>query len=345
MDKNINVLVAMGNVRERGAMSAVIKRAPGITLAGATGDNDSLIGLIEAKKPDALLLDMDTFGDDPVVTVSNIMRQSPLPIILMSSRERDTVGVFEAISAGALTVVKKPVLANSEKDDKQTAKVLRDIKTYSEISVIRHVRGGDSTFEERRRSERKKYLPTGHIVVIASSTGGPQALKTMLCELPAGFPAGIVVAQHISQGFTPGLIEWLDGLCAIKFKEGVQGEKIKPGIAYFAPDGFHITVKRFELIGLDSGPTVGGHRPSCNMLLKSAADVFGEQAIGVILSGMGEDGAIGLKAIRDVGGKTFAQDEASCAVFGMPRVALEIGAVSRTTPLNRLAEEIVREVR
>lgn len=340
MNKEVRVLIVSGNARELAALTAVIQRAPGISLAGAADNADMLLETIDVKKPDALLIDMDTFRADTVMAVRQVMRLKPLPVILMTARERDTDVVFEAISAGALTVVKKPVLANTPDDDKAAAKILRDIKTYSGVSVIRHVRGGTSAFEEREQASRKMFTPASRIIAIASSTGGPHALKTILSKLPAAFPAGIVVAQHISQGFTPGLVDWLTGLCAIKVKGAIDGEKIMPGTAYFAPDGYHIMVKRFEIIGLDDGPVIGGHRPSCNKLLNSAAEVYAGKAIGVILSGMGEDGAVGMKAIHDAGGKTFAQDEATCAVFGMPKVALELGAVCETTPLDMIADEL-----
>jgi two-component system chemotaxis response regulator CheB len=345
MTNEIRVLIASGNERESAGLTGVLKRADGIKVVGTVAGAAALLDSITDNRPSALLLDMDTFAGDSVMAVRQVMRKSPLPIILMTCRERDNDVVFESISAGALTVVKKPVITNTLDDDKQAAKVIRDIRTYSGISVIRHVRGEASDFDERTRAEKKKFAPAGHIVAIASSTGGPQALKTVLCELPASFSAGIVVAQHISQGFTPGLIDWLGHLCSIKFKEGREGEKIMPGTAYFAPDGYHIKVRRFELIGLDDSPPIGGHRPSCNLLLKSAAEVYGDKAVGVILSGMGEDGAAGLRAIHDAGGKTFAQDEASSAVFGMPNVAMGLGAVTKTTPLARIADEIIKAVR
>ena len=342
MNNGIRVYILAGNARERDALAAVIRRSPGMTLVGTGNEPDLFTETFDTTKLDALLLDIDTFDGDPVDLVRQIMRQNPLPIILMSASQRDTDVVFEGISAGALTVVKKPYLTNTPEDDILAAKVLRDIKTYSAVVVIRHVRGGDSEYRERMLAARDKYAPEGRIVVIASSTGGPQALKVVLSALPASFPAGLVIAQHISQGFTPGLTEWLDNICSIKVKEARDGENIKPGTAYFAPDGYHIAVRRFELIGLDNGSAIAGHRPSCNKLLKSAADVYHDKAVGVILSGMGEDGAVGLKAIRDTGGKTFAQDEESCAVFGMPKIALDIGAVDRTTSLDIIASELVR---
>lgn len=340
MGQKKKVFLAVGNGQESEALSRLIKSERDFSLAGTAKNRDGLVEKMIEACPDAILIDLDTFGPDSVAVVSDVMRLCPAPIILISGKHENAALAFEVISAGALTVVKKPSYFDLETDAAAGAPLLKAIKTYSEIKVIRHVHGG---LEEREKTKENHTGSQSRLVAVASSTGGPMALKVVLSALPANFPAGIVIAQHISQGFTTGLVDWLDVASSIKVKEPVNGEIIRPGIAYIAPDGFHITVERGGKIALDDSAPVQGHRPSCNKLMKSVARVYGDQAVGVILSGMGSDGAEGLNEIRKAGGHTIAQDEETSVVFGMPRIAFEIGAVNRTTPLDRIGWEILRE--
>ncbi len=340
MGDNKKVFLAVGAAPELEALSRLIKGGHGFSLAGTAKDQAGLIEKINQACPDAILLDLDTFGPDPVAAVRDIMRLCPTPVILMSGKTKNAALAFEAISAGALTVVKKPSYFDLKANAAAGVPLLKAIKTYSEIKVISHVYGGA---EERERGQKKRNGSHNRLVAIASSTGGPMALKAVLTVLPATFPAGIVIAQHITQGFAKGLVDWLDGALKIKVKEPVNGEIIRPGIAYISPDGYHISVERGDKIVLDDAAPIKGHRPSCDKLLKSVARVYGDRAVGVILSGMGSDGAEGLKEIRKAGGYTVAQDEKTSVVFGMPKVALDIGAVSRTIPLDRIGWEILRE--
>jgi two-component system chemotaxis response regulator CheB len=336
------VFIAAGNAVELEALSGIIKNAHDFSLAGTAKDRDDLVKRIISSTPHAIVLDLDTFGPEPLGAIRDIMRLAPAPIILITAKKDMAATAFEGIAAGALTVIKKPTVYDLKANPAAGDALLKAIKTYSAIQVIRHVHGG---LEDMERGNGRNGNDKNRIVAIASSTGGPQALKRVLCELPASFPAGIVIAQHITQGFADGLVSWLGGLCAIKIKEPSDGEIIRPGIAYIAPDGFHMTVERGGKIALDNAAPLKGHRPSCDKLLKSVAKVYGDRAVGVILSGMGSDGAEGLKQIREAGGMTIAQDEKSCVVFGMPKVAYEIGAVSRTTSLDRIGWEILREFR
>lgn len=342
MVETIRVYIASGSKHDLEALTALIEKSAGFELAGTAIDSKGLIEALIRLEPDAILLDLDVFGGDVVAVVRKIMREAPAPIILISSAEKNKERAIEGISAGALTVIKKPMYAELKEDPHTGDLLLKATKTYSGIKVIRHVMGAD---DNRPKRETSLLEQNGRIIAIASSTGGPQALRKVLSGLPASMPCGIVIAQHITQGFTDGLVDWLNKSCTINVKEPYDGEIIEPGIAYIAPDGFHISVERGSKISLDEGPLVGGHRPSCNKLLKSVAKVYGDKAVGVILSGMGDDGAEGLKEIRKAGGRTIAQDEATSVVFGMPKVALEIKAVSRTVPVDRISWEIMREFR
>ncbi len=342
MGERIKVFVAVGNGSELEGLARLIKEAPGFELVGTAKEPAGLIKKLIETEPKAILMDLDSFGTNPTGSIQEIMRLAPAPIILITAKKHKAQMAFEGISAGALTVLKKPSFFDLRVDLGAGAPLLKAIKMYSEVKVIRHVHGGA---DEQAGLGAGSGKSKTKLVAIASSTGGPQALRTILSDLPGSLPVGIVIAQHITQGFTAGLVEWLDKASAIEIKEPYDAEIIRPGIAYIAPDGYHMTVERGDWIHLDEAAPVKGHRPSCNRLLKSVAKIYGDKAIGVILSGMGDDGAEGLKEIRKAGGRTIAQDEKSCVVFGMPKVALEIGAVNRTTPLERIAWELIREFR
>ncbi len=337
MKDSLRIFTATGNRNELTALVRLIEAAPGFIVAAAVADEMGLIDLIDKEKPDLVLMDLDYFGDDPVGKIRDIMRLYPVPIVLMSS-EQKAVKAIDGIAAGALTVIKRPPTTDLKTNAPAGQALLRTLKTYAGVQVIRHIHGG----EVKKRARVCDDKGAAGLVVIASSTGGPNSLKIILSELPANLPAGIVVAQHITQGFTQGLIEWLDRVTALNVKLAEDGEEIMPGTVYFAPDEYHISIKKGCLINLEKASATEGHRPSCNTLLHSAAVACGDSTVGVILSGMGDDGAKGLLDIKKAGGMTIAQDEATCVVFGMPRVALENGAVDGTTPLASIAGEILR---
>jgi len=190
-------------------------------------------------------------------------------------------------------------------------------------------------------------VPARRVVAVAASTGGPSALTHLLSRLPAELPAGVIVVQHMpAGGFTRALAERLDGVCALKVREAQHGDPVALGQVLIAPAGCHLRVSRLRGAGvvlLDRGPAVNNHRPSADVLFESVARAFGARAVGVVLTGMGEDGAEGLHALRQAGGRTLAQDEQSSVVFGMPRAAVRRGAVDRVLPLEELARAVVTE--
>jgi len=191
---------------------------------------------------------------------------------------------------------------------------------------------------------RKKRV-SDKIVAIVASTGGPQALLKILKRLPEDFPCGIVIVQHITSGFLSGLVDWLAKEFKIQVKIGEDSEEIRPGVAYIAPDNFHMRVKEGGKISLSDEPANNGHRPSGDVLLESVAKTYGKGGVAAILTGLGRDGATGMKAIKKSQGMTIAQDEESCIVFGMPNAAIEMKIIDKVLPLERIAEEIVLMVR
>jgi two-component system chemotaxis response regulator CheB len=248
--------------------------------------------------------------------------------------------VFKAISHGALDVIDKSeleIVGNKKSGEALIAK----IKFLTGVRVLDHPL--EKLQNERAIIDLKPFRKkvSEKIVALVASTGGPQALLKILQRLPEDFPCGIVIVQHITNGFLPGLVDWLNKECKIRVKIGEDSEEIRPGVAYIAPDNFQMKVEGGGKIGLSNEPSDGGHKPSGDVLLESVAKVYGKGSVGTILTGMGRDGVMGMKAIKESQGKTIAQDEKSCVVFGMPNAAIEMDVVDKVLPLERIAEEIV----
>jgi two-component system, chemotaxis family, protein-glutamate methylesterase/glutaminase len=210
------------------------------------------------------------------------------------------------------------------------------------VRVVQHVRGKRRRRDHSSRPAAEAELPFP-LVAIAASLGGPRALAQLLGALPPKLAAPLCICQHISDGFTRGLASWLSSESGRSVREAADGETLEPGRVYVAPSGAHFKIRRPGRIELDRGAPIEGFRPSCDALLESAAS-FGRRAIGVVLTGMGRDGAFGLRAIRDAGGRTIAQDEATCVVFGMPREAILLDAAEQVLPLGIIAETLARWV-
>jgi two-component system chemotaxis response regulator CheB len=280
--------------------------------------------------------------------IRRIMSEAPCPIVVLTGIEsKSMVAVsFKALALGALSVLPKATLSAHDSDEGR--ELISQIKLMAGIKVVR--RRLTSGEESRKTSTgpavrpapvRHTFLPRMRkevrLVAIGASTGGPPALQVILGGLPADYPLPVVVVQHISVGFSAGLASWLSSVTSLKCKLGEYGEAIQPGTVYFAPDGKHMTVNNKGVIFLDPSEPVGGQRPSINVLFESVARNFGAAAVGVLLTGMGKDGAQGLKAMRQAGAYAIAQDEKSSVVFGMPAAAIDLGAVDEILDLSLIA--------
>jgi len=283
---------------------------------------------------------------DGLEATKQIMASNPTPILIVASAvfKAGMEKVFKAISHGALDVIDKSELELSEQKRSGEALIAK-IKFLTGVRVTDRRRG-------RLRNERStvdlKAPSTGvsdKIVAIVASTGGPQALLDILKRIPEDFPCGIVIVQHITSGFLSGLVDWLNKECKIKVKIGEDSEAVQPGVAYIAPDDVQMRVEDTGKIALSNEPAYGGHRPSGDILLESVAKAYGKGSVAAILTGMGRDGATGMKAIKQLYGKTIAQNEKSCVVFGMPKAAIEMDVIDKVLPLESIAEEIVSMVR
>jgi two-component system, chemotaxis family, protein-glutamate methylesterase/glutaminase len=311
----------------------------GLFDGGVLAPSGSVLAFAEALEgvqrlhPDVVLVDLS--GPDALQAVARVMAERPVPLLALHPGLLSDADAFQALVSGAVEVVPRP--AEPGLDFWQT--VGRKLMLLAEVRVSRPVQGQSKPV---RPPAAEAPFP---LVAIASSLGGPKALSVLLKTLPADFPAPVCICQHISEGFTEGLAQWLGSSCQLRVSEAAEGDTMAPGRVYIAPSGAHLKVRLGGTLSLDSGPPVRGFRPSCDVLLMSAAETFGTRVLGVILTGMGRDGARGLKEIRDRGGRTIAQDKATCAVYGMPKEAVRLGAAEEVLPLDRIGPTLTQWVR
>jgi two-component system chemotaxis response regulator CheB len=307
---------------------------------------------IKALNPDVLTLDVEMPKMDGVVFLEKLMRLRPMPVVMVSSlTEKSSSITLQALELGAFDYVTKPKLdirnGLSEYAEELTDKIrgaarvkLRKTSPqYISKKTIHLKNSADVVLA----AEHRNFSTTEKIVLVASSTGGTEALKVFLMELPADSP-GILITQHMPEAFTKTFAKRLDGMCKIAVKEAEHGERILPGHAYLAPGNRHLLLKRSGanyMIGLSDGPPVNRHRPSADVLFRSAANCAGKNSIGIIMTGMGDDGAAGMLEMHRAGAYTLAQDEQSCVVFGMPKEAIARGGVAEIVSLKDLSRHLL----
>ena len=251
---------------------------------------------------------------------------------------------FKAIEAGALMVLGKPHGLPGQ--DPEADRLIAHVKAMADVKVVRRRWGLQKSAQAKALSttDPTTVLRSVQMIAIGASTGGPPALHVILSQLPADLPLPVLVVQHISSGFVGGLARWLDETTPLRVKVAEMGERLQPGTVYLAPDGQHLLLKQRGLVGLGNSPPVDGHRPSVTALFESVARHYGSAAVGILLTGMGGDGARGLKMLLDAGGQTIAQDEHSSVVFGMPKVAIALDAADEVLPLDRIGPRLLRLV-
>jgi len=342
----IRVLVADDSPLMCKLLTTVMNADPQILVVAAANNGKEAVELVPRLQPDIITMDMDMPVMDGLEATKQIMAYHPTPILIVSSSvfKLGMEKVFKAISHGALDVIDKSELEFI--GDKKCGETL-----IAKIKFLTSARVMDQSLVKFRHErsivdlKAPKKKVSDKIVAIVASTGGPQALLEILQRLPEDFPCGIVIVQHITSGFLSGLVDWLAKECNIQVKIGEDSEEIRPGVAYIAPDSFHMRIKEGGKISLSDEPANNGHRPSGDVLLESVAKTYGKGGVAAILTGMGRDGAMGMKAIKQSQGITVAQNEESCVVFGMPNAAIEMKVIDKVLPLERIAEEIVLMVR
>lgn len=294
-------------------------------------------------KPDLVTMDVEMPGMDGLAALAAIMRESPSRVLMVSSLTRSgTDATIKALELGAVDFVAKAGGTIAGLDA-----IREDLLTKARLAVKTDVQKLVRLTAAAPQLAAWPALPQDSVVAIGTSTGGPRALHEIITKLPGDFPAAVLVVQHMPPGFTKSLAERLSATSSLLVKEGENGEAIIPGRVYIAPGDFHMTVALSGLkpvLQVDQSMPVGGHRPAVDPLFMSVARVFRDRAVGVVLTGMGHDGAQGLQAIKENGGRTVAEDQSSAVVFGMPKAAIETGCVDVITPLSGVVQVLQRFV-
>jgi two-component system chemotaxis response regulator CheB len=254
-----------------------------------------------------------------------------------SSSRSETRGGFTALEAGALILLAKPPALWEDGHDEAAAELLRTLKLMSEVKVVRRRTANGVAQHPSERFSRPR---EPRVIAIGASTGGPQALSTILAGLPGSLGVPILLVQHITDGFIDGFVAWLGSRTAMEVVVARHGQALQPGVMYVAGSGRHMTITRDGRVSLELGPPVNGFRPSISRLFDSVADSCGREAVGVLLTGMGRDGADGLRQMRDAGALTIAQDEASSVIFGMPAEAVRLDAAVEVLSPDRIAQQL-----
>jgi two-component system, chemotaxis family, protein-glutamate methylesterase/glutaminase len=344
----IRVVVVDDSLVAREMLCQILGSDPEIEVVGTARDGLAGVELVAALKPDLVTLDIHMPQLDGIQATERIMAFTPTPILIVSSSVygEGEGRAFDALTAGALEVVKKPEPADWADMQRIGADIIRRVKLLAKVKVITHLAGRKPAGGMRGGVFAEVAVSSAgcRLVAIGSSTGGPSALAKVLPALPADFSVPLAIAQHIADGFVPGLVSWLDGLCAVEVKIAEAKETLKPGVVYISPTGCNLEITRegqavFVQPGADQL-----YIPSADNLFGSVAENYGALALGVMLTGMGSDGAIGLKAMCDRGAMTIAQDEATSAVYGMPKAAAEIGAVRSVLPVEKIGPAIAEYV-
>ncbi|PTS88131.1 MULTISPECIES: protein-glutamate methylesterase/protein-glutamine glutaminase [unclassified Caulobacter] len=332
----IRVLVVDDSATMRGLITAALNRDPGIEVVGAAGDPFEARGMIKALNPDVVTLDIEMPNMNGIEFLEKIMRLRPMPVVMVSTlTQAGAEMTLRALELGAIDCVAKPADALGTQD--ALAEIVAKVKIAARASV--RTKADASPVLARKGG----YMPSGDVVAIGSSTGGVEALLAILTMFPETCPP-TVITQHMPATFTASFAARLDRASGAKVQEASDGALLEPGKIYVAPGGAtHLEVVRSAGLRcrLVTGDPVSGHRPSVDVLFGSVAQAVGDKAVGVILTGMGRDGAQGLLTMRKAGAKTLGQDEQSCVVYGMPRSAFEIGAVEKQVSLSSMGQSIL----
>jgi two-component system chemotaxis response regulator CheB len=348
---SIKVLIIDDSALIRSLLTEIINKQPDMVVVGTAPDPLVAREKIKALNPDVLTLDVEMPKMDGLAFLEKLMRLRPTPVVMVSSlTEKSSAITLHALELGAFDFVTKPKVdicnGLQEYAEELTDKIRGASKARLRQPVPRHA----VPISVSQKNNADVVLPAEHhvfattekVILVGASTGGTEALKEFLVDLPADCPA-ILITQHMPETFTKTFAKRLDGLCRISVKEADHGERVLPGHAYLAPGNRHLLLKRSGanyMTELSDGPPVSRHRPSVDVLFRSGANCAGKNAIGVIMTGMGDDGAAGMLEMYQAGAHTLAQDEASCVVFGMPKEAIARGGVAEVVPLQEMSKRL-----
>ena len=349
------VVVVDDSALVRSILTEIINRQPDMECIGAASDPLVAREMIRNLNPDVITLDVEMPRMDGLDFLSRLMRLRPMPVVMVSTlTERGAEVTLKALELGAIDFVAKPKIGVAEGIRQLSQDITDKIRVAAKARVHRSavpVPGGTAAPATAKPTASPMAnigrMSTEKIIFIGASTGGTEATKDVLMQLPPDCPA-VVITQHMPPGFTTSYAKRLDGLCKIRVKEASDGERILPGHGYIAPGGLHLSVERSGanyIARVQETEPVNRHRPSVEVLFLSAARVVGPNALGVMLTGMGADGAKAMKVMKDAGSYNLCQDEATCVVFGMPREAIAAGAADEVLPLNQIAGKLIERLR
>jgi two-component system chemotaxis response regulator CheB len=355
----IKVMVVDDSAVVRQVVAALLGAAPGIQVVAAVADPLLAIERLKMQWPDVIVLDVEMPRMDGITFLRKIMSERPTPVVICSTlTEKGAKTTMEALAAGAVAIVTKPKLGLKQFLTESGDELVATVRAAARANVRRLVpsRSGRPAPVVAAKNTADVILAPGapramsqttqRVVALGTSTGGTQALEEVLTALPRVCP-GIVIVQHMPEKFTAAFAARLDGLCEIDVREAQHNDRVVPGRALIAPGGRHMLLKRSGaqyFVEVVDGPLVNRHRPSVDVMFRSVAKSAGVNALGIIMTGMGDDGAAGLLEMRTAGARTIAQDEESCVVFGMPKEAIKRGGVERTLPLGAMAQEILKQL-
>lgn len=339
----IRVLIAEDSPVFRELLMSILQTSPDLQVVGMARNGAEAVRLVKRLEPDVITMDIYMPEMDGFEATRQIMTETPRPIVVISSgvekNERDLT--FSALKAGALAVMPKPTVFDPPEVHRALA---HQIKLMAEVKVVRHWGGNRRLTSPPVKSAPPVLLESDsgkiRLVAVAASTGGPGVLAEILGGLPADFPVPILIVQHITPGFSQGLADWLNQQTPLAVSLAQAGQVPQPGQALIAPDYVHLSVDSRSVVLINNDDQRRSVCPAADVLFDGVARYFGSKAVGVILTGMGSDGAEGLKAMRDRGARTIAQDEQSCVVFGMPAVAIQLGAAEQVLPAGRIAAAV-----
>jgi two-component system chemotaxis response regulator CheB len=349
----INVMLVDDSAVVRQTLTSILSMEEDIKVIATAGDPYDAAEKLKSIVPDVIILDIEMPKMDGLTFLKKIMTQHPLPVIICSSKaEAGSQNVFQAMQFGAVDIIQKPKVGTKEFIEESRVMICDSVRA-AHLTAVKKISAPIHTVAPKLTADVIMPMPTHTIsiettesvIVVGASTGGTEALRVFLERLPIDCP-GVVIVQHMPEHFTAAFASRLDGICAVSIKEAEDNDTVLRGRVLIAPGNKHLLLKRSGAryyVEVKAGPLVSRHRPSVDVLFRSTARYAGKNAIGVIMTGMGDDGAHGMLEMKTAGSYNIAQDEDSCVVFGMPKEAIKLGAVDKILPLGEIAEHVIRK--
>ena len=340
----IKVLIVDDSLLIRRFVKDILSKDPEFEIIGEAADGEEAIEKILSLSPDVVILDLEMPRKNGIEVIREVMAKKPTRILVFSSHTKEGAEITTtALTSGAIDFVFKPSWSHIASNIKEFSRMF-----IEKVKLVARSKIPSQKVHETKSYETEKRKPTIRkeklgIVAIASSTGGPRALTAVIPKLPGDLSVPVVIVQHMPPGFTRSLAERLNKLSKLTVKEGENGELVRAGYVYVAPGGLHMRIKNGE-IELFDGPQVKGVKPSADVLFDSVGREYKKQTLGVVLTGIGDDGTDGAKVIKSFGGKIFAESEETALIFGMPKAVIKAGLADRVVPLHKMADEILKEV-